>query len=152
MDLRGIKMFMCEIPLFDQLKQDDIPVMASYLEYRTVPPKTVIANEGEVGNSVFFIVNGKAEIRKEGMDGKQASMGFRGKGASVGEIALVVDSPMRIATIVAAETVEMLVLSRENFEKIILKNPAIAIRILRNIANTLSQRVGQLSGKVADMS
>lgn len=152
MDIARIKMFMCEIPMFDQLKPEDVPVMASFLEYRPVPPKTVLATEGQIGDSVFFIISGKVEIRKEGMDGKVAVMGQRGKGTTVGEIALVVENSMRIATIVAVDNVELLALSRGNFEKIIAKNPTIAIRILRNIAATLSQRVSQLSGKVADLS
>jgi len=151
-DIGRIKMFMCEIPMFDQLKPEDVPVMASFLEYRPVPPKTVLATEGQIGDSVFFIISGKVEIRKEGMDGKVAVMGQRGKGTTVGEIALVVENSMRIATIVAVDNVELLSLSRGNFEKIIAKNPTIAIRILRNIAATLSQRVSQLSGKVADLS
>jgi len=151
-EVRGIKALMCEIPMFDQIRPDDVNVMASYLEYKQVNPGTVLAGEGQTGASVFFIVSGKVEIKKEGMDGKQASMGFRGKGTSVGEISLVADNPIRIATVVANERSEILVLSRANFEKIEAKNPSIAIRILKNIASTLSQRVGQLSGKLADMA
>ncbi|MBI5179242.1 MAG: cyclic nucleotide-binding domain-containing protein [Nitrospinae bacterium] len=152
MDVRGVKALMCEIPMFDQIRPDDVTVMASYLEYRKVTPGTVLAAEGQTGDSVFFIVSGKIEIKKEGMDGKLASMGFRGKGTSVGEISLVSDNPIRIATVVAKDPSEILVLSRVNFEKIEAKNPSIAIRILKNIASTLSQRVGQLSGKLADLA
>lgn len=150
--LQGIKTLMCEIPMFDQIRPDDATVLAQHLEYRKVPPKTVLAREGAPGDSVFFITNGKVDILKESLGGKQQLLATRGKGTTVGELALVQDAPARIATIVATEETEVLSLRREMFDKLVAKNPAIAVRILRNIANILSQRLGQLSGKFADLS
>ncbi len=150
MNIAGIKTMMCEIPMFDLLKPDELTLMASFLEYRRVPPKTVLMKEGTPGDSVIFIVAGKVDIRKEAMDGSIQVISTLGKGTTVGEMSLVQDNPLRAADAVSSEEAEVLYLTRGNFEKVIQKNPPAAIRILRNIASTLSQRLSHLSGRYAD--
>jgi CRP-like cAMP-binding protein len=150
-DIAGIKAIMCEIPVFDNVKPSDIPVLASKLEFRRFPPNTMVAKEGTPGDFAFFITSGKVEIRKENLDGKYTVLALHGKGMSVGEMSLVRDNlTLRVASIVAVETTEALFLSRENFEWLIEKNPSVAIQILRNIASTVSQRLDQMSGRYVD--
>ncbi len=151
MDIAGIKNIMCEIPMFDNIKQSDITVLASKLEHRRYPTNTMVAKEGSPGDSVLFITSGKVEIRKESLDGKYTVLAQHGKGRSVGEMALVRgDATPRGASIVAIEPTEALFLSRGNFDILIEKNPAIAIQILRNIASTISDRLDHLGSRYAD--
>ncbi len=151
MDLAGIKNIMCEIPMFDNIKQSDIVILASKLEYRRYPANSLVAKEGSAGDSVLFITSGKVEIRKESFDGKYTVLAQHGKGRSVGEMALVRgDATPRGASIVATEPTEALFLSRDNFDILIEKNPTIAIQILRNIASTISERLDHLGSRFAD--
>ncbi|MBI5638662.1 MAG: cyclic nucleotide-binding domain-containing protein [Nitrospinae bacterium] len=151
MDIAGIKNIMCEIPMFDNIKQSDIAVLASKLELRRYPANTMVAREGSPGDSVLFITSGKLEIRKESLDGKYTVLAQHGKGKSVGEMALVRgNATPRGASIVATELTEALVLSRKNFEVLIEKNPPIAIQILRNIAAAISDRLDHLGSRYAD--
>ena len=151
MDIAGIKTLMCEIPVFDNIKPADVPVLASRLEFRRFPPNTMVAKEGAPGDFAFFITSGKIEIRKENLDGKYTVLAHHGRGMSVGEMSLVRgNATVRGASIVTVEPTEALFLSRQNFELLIEKNPSIAIQILRNIASTVSQRLDQLSGRFVD--
>lgn len=151
MDIAGIKNLMCEIPMFDNIRQSDITVLASKLEHRRYPADTMVAKEGSPGDSVLFITSGKLEIRKESLDGKYTVLARHGKGKSVGEMALVRgEATPRGASIVATELTEALVLSRESFDIFIEKNPSIAIQILRNIASTISDRLDHLGSRYVD--
>ncbi|MBI4667203.1 MAG: cyclic nucleotide-binding domain-containing protein [Nitrospinae bacterium] len=145
-----IKALMCEVPEFDQLEPDELEMLSKSIFLRRAPAGTVLCREGTVGDSLYYIVNGKIEIRKESMDGRQAVLARFGKGASVGEMSLVEDSP-RSATAMALDDAELLILTRENFEKLLQTSPQIGIKILRNIAKSLSKRLRFTSGRFADV-
>ncbi len=151
MDKGTIKTLMCEIPQFDKLEQEELDVMADVIEYQKIEGNTVIVKEGSVGDSLFYIVEGQIEIKKETMEGKHAILARYRKGATVGEMALVEEVSTRSATATAIEDTEILTLSRGNFEKVIDTHPRIAVKILRNIAAIISTRLRYTSGRFADI-
>ena len=110
----------------------------------------MLCREGTVGDSLFYVVSGRVEIRKESVDGRQTVLALFNKGSSVGEMSLVEDSP-RSATVSAIEDSELLILTRENFERILNEHPYIGIKILRNLAKSLSARLRHISGRFADV-
>lgn len=145
-----IKALMCEVPQFDQLNAAEIDILSQYIEKENASSGMVLCKEGSMGNSLFYIVKGKIEIKKEATDGRQTVMAQFNKGSTVGEMSLIEDTP-RSATATALEDVELLVLTHVNFEKILEINPAIGIKILRNIAKSISTRLRHTSGRFADL-
>ncbi|MBI5814925.1 MAG: cyclic nucleotide-binding domain-containing protein [Nitrospinae bacterium] len=145
-----IKTLMFEVPEFDQLSNEEIDILAKHIFHKSVPAGTVLCKEGMSGDSLFYIVNGKIEIRKESMDGRQTVLARFNKGASVGEMSLVEESP-RSATATAVEDVELLILTRGSFETLLNENPYVGVKILRNIAKALSRRLRFTSGRFADV-
>jgi len=145
-----IKTLMCEVPQFDQLTSDELDILSMHVEKRRAPAKMALCKEGSAGDSLFYIVEGKIEIRKETTDGRQTVLAQFNKGCTVGEMSLIEETP-RSATATAVNDVELLVLTRENFEIIVKKNPDIGVKILRNIAKSLSTRLRYTSGRFADL-
>jgi CRP-like cAMP-binding protein len=145
-----IKGLMCEVPQFDQLSADELDILSNHVFCQRIPSGTVLTKEGTRGDSLFYIVNGRIEIKKESVDGRQTVLARFNKGASVGEMSLIEESP-RSATAIALDDVEILILTRQNFEHILDNTPQVGIKILKNIAKSLSTRLRYTSGRFADV-
>lgn len=150
MDNDEIKAMMCDVPQFDQLTNDELDALSHHVLYRRVPPGMVLCKEGSVGDSLFYVIEGRIEIKKETMDGRQTVLAQFNKGSTVGEMSLVEESP-RSATAIALDEAEILILSRDNFERILKESPQVGVKILRNIAKSLSTRLRHTSGRFADV-
>lgn len=146
-----LKVLMCEIPQFDKLESHEIDVMAEHMEYRKVSAGTILVKEGTFGESLFYVVKGQIEIKKEALSGSQTVLARFGKGTTVGEMALVEENSTRSATATVIMDSEFLILSRKDFNKIIENYPKMAIKILKSIASSIGSRLRHTSGRFADM-
>ena len=90
------------------------------------------------------------KVTRESISSETAVLTERGKGATVGELAVVGLSNIRTATVIAIDETECLALSKEKYESLIEKHPRTALKILKSVATSLCQRVQELSGQVAD--
>ncbi len=72
--------------------------------------------QGDKGDCAYIIEEGMVEILIEGPSGDQRSIGTRGNGTIIGEMALVDDAP-RTATIKALKDCKMLEITREDFSQ-----------------------------------
>lgn len=151
MNIDAIKAAMCEIPQFDTLETAELDTMANLIDYRKVPAGTMLVKEGSVGDSLYYIVTGKVEIKKEAVSGQQTVLAQFSKGSTVGEMSLVEKRSTRSATAMTLEDSELLVLTRENFDRLGDSNPKIALKIVRNIAGQISARLRYTSGRFADI-
>lgn len=151
MDAEKIKLFMSEIPQFDKLSHEEREVLSRHMDFREVPPGEMLVREGAVGDSLFYILSGKIEIERENVKGHQAVLARFGKGSTVGEMSLINDRLARSATARVIEDTELLILTKQSFDRIVLEYPRIAIKILQNIASSLSDRLRHTSGRFADI-
>jgi len=142
---------MCEVPHFDTLENDELAVMAEHVQFIMVDKGETLIKEGSVGDSLFYVVAGLIEIKKEALDGRQAVLAKFGKGSTLGEMAIVEKSVTRSATATALDVSELLVLTRESFDELSENHPRIALKIAKNIAGMLSQRLRHTSGRFADV-
>lgn len=78
-----------------------------------------IFDQGDFGNKLYVVVNGEADIQKDGR-----TVATIGKGQVFGEIALVSDSP-RTAAVQAKTDVDLLSVSRPAFQKLVTHLPGV---------------------------
>ncbi len=142
---------MCEVPQFDKLDSGEIEIMANHVEYRKMPAGATLLEEGSPGDSLYYVVGGLIEIRKEAMDGTQTILSQFTKGAAIGEMGLIEKDSKRSATAKVIKEAEFLVLSRKNFNDIIERHPKVAIKVLLSIASTIASRLRHTSGRFADI-
>lgn len=76
----------------------------------------LIMKQGEKGDCAFIIEDGIVEILIEGPSGDERSIGTRGNGTIIGEMALVDDAP-RTATVKAVKDCKMLEITREDYSQ-----------------------------------
>ncbi len=101
-----------------------------------------IIRQDEEGDSFFFIAKGKVSVWKEEFGHKRMLIKNLGPGEYFGEMSLLTGAP-RSATVTTDEPSEFFVLYKDDFRRILQRNPAIVDLISR----TFSHRKLQLSLK-----
>ena len=99
---------------------------------------TVLVNQGDVGREAFIVIDGEASVTVDG-----AEVARLGPSACIGEIALLDGGP-RSATVTALTPMTVLVLDPREFKGLMLKIPAIAVKV----ATALAAKVRELDTKL----
>lgn len=125
--------------LFEGLSRKELTQLARVSEDLEIPEGTVLTKEGDLGHEFFVIVEGQTEVKRKGK-----SLGNRGAGDFIGEIALLEQIP-RTATVTAKTPLRVFVLTSKDFHHLLEENPNVERKVLR----TLAKRVADLSGDPA---
>jgi CRP-like cAMP-binding protein len=127
------------IPLFAGLRRSQARVVVLMGELRKFEPGEAIVRQGEEGDQMFVIIQGRTEVYVD--DGKQRRY-IRDlvRGDVFGEMALVRQAP-RTADIVAATRVEALAVDQRFLDRIQRRYPRIASRVFLNLTKILSDRL-----------
>ncbi|MFP4383854.1 MAG: Crp/Fnr family transcriptional regulator [Spirochaetia bacterium] len=108
----------------------------------TIQSGKIIFREGDDGNQMFIIQNGKVRISKN-IDGKEHILAVLGKGDFFGEMAIVT-SIKRTATATAIGAVDLLCFDRSGFQGMIENNSKIALNIIDKLCRRLQQANHQI--------
>ena len=149
----GFKQELCEMiagsQLFSDLEWSDIEQLSSYMQCYKVPGRTLIFKEGDVGSYLCVVVSGQIEIVKEDQDGKPHRLVVITQGKTFGEMSIV-DNERRSASCKAYCDSVLLVLTKQNYARIIKDRPGLAVIILTRLAKLMSQRLRSLSGQLVE--
>jgi CRP-like cAMP-binding protein len=96
-----------------------------------------------------LLLEGRLEVLKGTQGGQAKKITDVTPGKLIGEMS-VIDGQPYSATVVASEPSVLVLLSRENLLRICEERPRIGNRLLIKIANMLSQRLRQTTGKLID--
>ena len=95
--------------------------LASAMQYVVVDAGKTIIRERDSGEAMFLVFEGKVEVLKEDESGRNQHITFLGRGDAFGEIALL-DKVPRTSSVKAVGRTALLVLSRADFERILVSN------------------------------
>ncbi|MCC6623464.1 MAG: cyclic nucleotide-binding domain-containing protein [Deltaproteobacteria bacterium] len=121
--------------LFQTVAESDRLLIAPYFEYVPFDQGDVVCTEGEPGDSLYVVVNGKVRVTY-----KKAHLIDLGPGGYAGEIALAREGP-RTATIVAASKTLTLKLTRARFLEILRRRPTLGVQLAVPLLENVGQRV-----------
>ncbi len=138
-----------EIPQLYTLGPEEVNILLHYISHKSAKKGYPLFKEGEPGNSVYYIGTGVIDIIKESLDGNPIKLARFYKDTMLGEMALVDPAP-RSATAMVMVDAELIILTKEKFESLLKEYPAVGIKIFKQIARTLSQRIRFANGKLAD--
>jgi CRP-like cAMP-binding protein len=102
---------------------------------RSVSPGEVVFSEGDSGDQMFIIQEGRVKISKN-IGGREHVLSTLGKGDFFGEMAIV-NNVSRTATVTALTNVHLLAFNREGFLSMINKNAKIALNIIDKLCRRL---------------
>lgn len=124
-------LFLKSIDLFSQIPGEDLARLAQIAEECDFDPKETIMSEGEMGDSMYLIVEGKVEVTK----GKRSVVEL-GERECVGEMAIL-DSEPRSATVRAKTPVRTLRIEREDFYELMREKMDIAQGVIQVLTRRL---------------
>ena len=130
------------IPIFHELTRKEILEVDELLHERIYEKDEIIFEEGDPGHGIFIIVSGKVRADPSHKLLKNAVLDF-GPGELVGELSLFDEAP-RTAKVVAIERTVTMALFQAEFSSLLLKNKSVGVKVLVEIARTLSRRARQL--------
>lgn len=146
-----IKHILGEISFFEDFSTDELDFFSRNVSLRYFPAQTVLFKEGDIGDYLFFIVEGMVDVRLESTESGQNVIASFDRGCCVGEMSIVDDYP-RSATIVVTKPSELLFVTRKRFESICHENPPVGIKFLHGLAKSLSMRLRKRTGRFADLA
>ena len=113
--------FLKEIPLFAELKEEDLTELCKHIKLRRFMKNSPRVRQGDAGDNFYTIVSGKAKIIVTGNNGVEKTLGTLSTGDSFGETALIEKGP-RTASIITLSQTAVFEISREGFEKFLASN------------------------------
>jgi len=114
-----------------------------------VPRKSIVVQEGDVGDSLFIIVRGAVKISSYTAEGKEVVLSLLGAGGVFGEMALL-DREPRSATVTTTEDSTLAQIRRPDFERLLLNQPSIALGLLEELVSRL-RRTTQVLERISTM-
>jgi CRP/FNR family cyclic AMP-dependent transcriptional regulator len=123
------------VPLFARCTKSQLIQIAQLADELDLPSGRTLTREGAPGREFFVILEGSADVRRNGR--LIASMS---NGDFLGEIALVVDVP-RTATATTTSPVRVLVLHSRDFRRLLRTSSDIQGRVLQAVAERLAAMV-----------
>jgi CRP/FNR family transcriptional regulator, cyclic AMP receptor protein len=118
-------------PIFEGLSKQELGELAKVTEDLDFAPGKVFCTQGEVASDFFVIMEGEAEVTRDG-----TKVAVHGPGDFFGEIALVEDVP-RTATVTATSPVRCFVVHRGRFTRLLDEQPEVERKVLRALAKRL---------------
>ena len=130
-----------ETPLFRNLNEGAIDMIAHYSELHTFPQGSVIFRQGHQASGIYVICEGDISIIKEEDGGASAVARFI-RGESFGELDLLSDRPLS-ATAVAETEAVILVFPRAGtvLKDIMSRHPAVSVRVIHGLLAFVAGRI-----------
>jgi hypothetical protein len=137
-------MLIRQVPIFADLKPEDLEELASVVEERRIDPGKDLFREGDPGDAVYLIVKGSVRVFTggEGTDRAERLLSELGPGACIGEMA-VLDASPRSATVRSLERTRTLRVPGEGFKRVMSERPEMSQAI---VAELVKRMRGMMAG------
>ncbi|HUL37368.1 MAG TPA: SLC13 family permease [Thermodesulfobacteriota bacterium] len=126
-----------EIPLFSGLDRINLAKLIPELERASYKPGEILFKQGDPGDSLFIITDGKARVFLQTHEKGGEEITVFGPKECFGEMALLTGEP-RSASIQAVTDLSVFKLSRERFDNLLRKHHSLAIYFAGVLARRLA--------------
>jgi DNA-binding SARP family transcriptional activator/CRP-like cAMP-binding protein len=125
------------LPIFSSLKKKEITFLAEIAREVEYPPNTILLHEGDFGNCLYVIIEGRLEILKSLGTAGEYVIGFRGPGEYIGEMYLFNPERVRTASVRSMTRVHLLEISTDDFEALLNRRPELEYSLACGITQRL---------------
>ncbi len=141
MDIRG---YVESLPMFSELTGPEVELLVPLCRLVSGGIGNYILEEGASVHTIYFLISGELNVRKEGM-----LIGTVGKGAVLGEMTLLNHAPA-FATIQAKGPYKALAIEQLAFSQLLEEHARLGYKILKKIARLLALRLMMTDAKLTD--
>jgi CRP-like cAMP-binding protein len=127
----------------------ELRALADQMELYQAAAGAVVFEEGSREAWMGIVAGGHVEIGKEDRSGSDCLLATLGVGKVLGEMALV-DAVARSARAVALTDARILVLTKQEFERLLVTSPSLGVKLLLALARLMSRRLRLTSGRLVE--
>jgi CRP-like cAMP-binding protein len=134
-------------PLVKGLENAEVDALMAISQTVEAPAGQFIFREGEPGDGLYVVVNGKVEIHKRDRDGKDHALNTLSANAVFGEMSLIADGK-RSASAKTAAAATLLKVPAAEFKKLVAGGQVAALKVISNLARILSSRLTEVNERL----
>jgi len=134
--------------LVEGLDSDDMKKIAAIAEKVTVKKGEPVFTEGDPTKGIYMVKKGAVEINKMTPDGWKQKLAHLKEDHFFGELSIIEHKKTHGANAEALDNAELLLINKEEFEKIEKNDPALISKIMRTIARVASRNVHLMNEKL----
>ncbi len=131
-------------PLFSGVDDDSAAVLEDSMSASTLSRGDVLFNEGDAGNQLYVVIDGKIKLGRTSADGRENLLAILGPGQMFGELSFFDPGP-RSATATAVTDVELKSLGHDALIPVLSTHPDVALALLHQLAGRL-RRTNEVVG------
>ena len=135
---------MARSPIFQGMEPDELTPIAEAMVRRRYRRGEVIFHEGDPGDSLHVLVEGRVKIGRASAEGEEAIVVILSPGDTFGAIVLL-DGASRSATATAIEPTETLTMARSTFTELVDGSAAFRWHVLGGVAKVVRRITDQLA-------
>lgn len=128
--------FLASTELFGTLDRSILRDLEADLEWVNLSSGEILIHQGDVGDCLYVVVNGRLRVVTERQSGDKEVIGEVGRGECVGEMAILTGED-RSATVFAIRDTELVKFSKVQFDQFMEKHPQAMMQIARIIIKRL---------------
>src|SRR4051794_30597698 len=121
----------------DVLNPGDLDRLAAKLQMRTFPRGVTLVRQGDLGASMFVLVDGKVTVSVRSRSGEEG-VATLGPGDIVGEMSLLIGA-RRYATVVASKQVTAVEIAKPVLEEFLVGSPELIDRFAAMVEQRLAE-------------
>lgn len=138
------------IPFFVDLTDAEMATVAPLLKQIEYKLGETVFDESEDGKSLYIIKKGEVKACKTTPEGELLTLTIMKDGDIFGEMSFL-DGRPRSASIVALSELEVFVMEKTEFEKLVELHPKIIYKLMRNIVFTVHSIVRRMNTRYLEM-
>jgi CRP/FNR family transcriptional regulator, cyclic AMP receptor protein len=131
-----VEAVLAQVPLFAALDADSAASLEKTLTSRTVPRGRVVFREGDPGDRLFIVLDGKVKISRTATDGRENLLAVLGAAEMFGELSLFDPGP-RTATVTTVTAATLASLDHDDLRPLLSEHPRVAVQLLQALAQRL---------------
>ncbi len=139
------------VPILSRIEPAKLKLIAFTSERLIFVADQELCHQGDAGDAMYVILDGVADVLIDTPAG-QIRVAELKQNAFVGETAILCDAP-RNATVKASESLVALKISKDMFYRLVTEFPAMAIEMMRELANRVedtNQRLREMTNRLED--
>ena len=136
------------VPLFASLDDEAAKDLRNLLSDKIVPRNTRLFRQGDKGDAMYLIENGRVRISIRDADKQEVTLAELAQGDFFGEMAII-DGRQRSADAQVVEDARFAILSRDAFLSFVRANPDVALKMLSALTDRLRRTDDLLRSRVS---
>jgi CRP-like cAMP-binding protein len=135
--------FLKKVPLFSTLSTEELADLMRVFQERVYKKNQIIFLEEDTGEYMYIVRAGKVKASKATPEGKENILAVHNSGEFFGEMSLL-DGKTSPATVTAMEPCRLLIISKLDFQTVLMRNERIASRLLSILCMRLREAWSQI--------